>query len=102
MATIDKGWFFNTLIQRKRSLRGLARYMEIDPSAVSRMFSGERRMQMDEIAKIATFLGVGVAEVLTHAGVTLRPSDVWRGDGGRVMLPHAKVDALEPVFLKSS
>lgn len=66
---INKDWFMGQLHDQKKSVRGLARYMEIDPSAVSRMLSGERRMKMEEAAEIARFLGSPVSEVLSHAGV---------------------------------
>lgn len=68
---IDKDWFFKKLEENQRSIRGLARHMEIDPSAVSRMLSGERRMKMEEANSIALFLGVPVKEVLKHAGVAI-------------------------------
>lgn len=69
--TIDKQWFMDQLQGQNKSVRGLARYMEIDPSAVSRMLSGERRMKMEEAAEIARFLGAPVREVLSHAGVAI-------------------------------
>lgn len=68
---IDKDWFMNQLQDQKKSVRGLARYMELDPSAVSRMLSGERRMKMQEAVEIARFLNAPVSEVLSHAGVSL-------------------------------
>lgn len=68
---IDKNWFIHKLEENHRSVRGLARHMDIDPSAVSRMLSGERRMKMDEANSIAQFLGVHVKEVLKHAGVAI-------------------------------
>lgn len=68
---IDKDWFLLRLEEKDKSVRGLARHMEIDPSAVSRMLSGERRMKMEEATSIAQFLGVHVKEVLKHAGVAV-------------------------------
>lgn len=68
---IDREWFLQKLGENKKSVRGLARHMQVDPSAVSRMFSGERRMKMDEASQIALFLGVHVKEVLQHAGVAI-------------------------------
>lgn len=68
---IDKDWFLSVLEERRQSVRGLARHMEIDASAVSRMLSGERRMKMEEAATIARFLGVNVKEVLRHVGVAV-------------------------------
>lgn len=71
MQTIDTAWFKRRLEARQRSLRGLARHMDLDPSAVSRMLSGQRKMQMDEASAIASFLSVPVKEVLKHAGVAV-------------------------------
>lgn len=70
---IDKRWFFSRLEEQNKSVRALARHLEIDPSAVSRMFSGQRRMKMEEANAIARFLNAPVSEVLTHAGVSLEP-----------------------------
>lgn len=49
----------------------MARHLEIDPSAVSRILSGQRRMKMNEANSIAFFLGAPVSEVLRHAGVSV-------------------------------
>lgn len=69
--TIDRDWFLDALAKQNKSVRGLARHMEIDASAVSRMFSGKRKMRMDEAGEIARFLGATVSEVLSHAGVAI-------------------------------
>lgn len=71
MNTIDREWFLDTLAKQNKSVRGLARHMEIDASAVSRMLSGKRKMRMDEAGEIARFLGVTVSDVLSHAGVAI-------------------------------
>lgn len=68
---IDKDWFIGKLEENRKSLRGLARHLNLDPSAVSRMLSGQRRMRMDEANAIATFLAAPVSEVLRHAGVSI-------------------------------
>jgi len=67
--SINRKWFFQKLNESGRSLRGLAKHLGRDPSAVSRMLSGARRMKLEEASEIAGFLGVPVREVLTHAGV---------------------------------
>lgn len=59
------------LEDRHQSVRGLARHMGMDASAVSRMFSGQRKMQMDEAKVIAHFLRAPVSEVMKHAGVSV-------------------------------
>jgi transcriptional regulator with XRE-family HTH domain len=70
MAEIDGNWFHNQLDDRGQSLRALARHLGKDASAVSRTFSGKRKMTMEEAAEIASFLGVSVTEVMHHAGIT--------------------------------
>lgn len=70
-SVVDKEWFFDQLRYKKQSLRDMARHMELDPSAVSRMLSGQRKMQMEEAGAIARFLGAPVAEVLKHAGIAM-------------------------------
>lgn len=69
--TINNDWFISRLEDQRISLRGLAREMEIDASALSRMLSGQRKMQMDEAKQIAHFLRVPVADVMKHAGVAV-------------------------------
>ncbi|QND53443.1 helix-turn-helix domain-containing protein [Phyllobacterium sp. 628] len=69
--TIDKPWFIQQLHTNKQSVRGLARHLDVDASAVSRMLSGQRKMKMDEANAIAHFLRAPVSEVLKHAGVSI-------------------------------
>jgi hypothetical protein len=76
MNTINKEWFVNQLSRKGQSIRGLGRFLDIDASAVSRMFDGKRNMKMDEAEKIARFLAVTTEEVLKQAGVSLDSSRV--------------------------
>ena len=69
--TIDKEWFFSRLEEQKLSVRKLAKELGIDASAVSRTFSGQRKMQIDEAKQIAHFLRVSVFDVLKHAGISI-------------------------------
>lgn len=80
--SIDRDWFFKTLEANGKSVRGLARHLDIDASAASRMLAGQRRMKMEEASRIAMFLNVHVREVLAHAGVAV---DV-EGEPTRVLL----------------
>lgn len=68
---VNGQWFHDKLKEKDKSLRGLARHLSIDPSAASRIFSGERKMKMEEASQIALFLGVPVSEVQRHAGVSV-------------------------------
>ncbi|MGF9691742.1 helix-turn-helix transcriptional regulator [Rhizobium sp. 0TCS1.26] len=63
MASIDSAWFHQKLADRGASLRDLARFMRLDPSAVSRMLNGERKMSADEQDQIAVFLRVALDDV---------------------------------------
>ncbi|MDO9414605.1 helix-turn-helix domain-containing protein [Pararhizobium sp.] len=63
MADIDTDWFHQQLSARNTSVRGLARFMGVDASAVSRMLKGERKMSAEEQDKITIFLGLDLAEV---------------------------------------
>ncbi|MCL6709206.1 helix-turn-helix domain-containing protein [Pseudomonas sp. R2.Fl] len=66
MVGIDSDWFYEKLAERNASLRDMARFMGLDPSAVSRMLKGERKMSAEEQDQISAFLGVGLAEVATR------------------------------------
>ncbi|KYK44566.1 transcriptional regulator [Bradyrhizobium liaoningense] len=68
---IDGAWFTKKLEENNKSMRGLAKHLDVDVSAVSRMFSGSRKMKMNEASAIAHFLGAPVSEVLKHAGVAV-------------------------------
>lgn len=68
---VDKKYFMGKLEERGKSLRSLAKHLNMDPSGVSRIFSGQRKMQMKEANEIARFLAAPLSEVLTHAGVSV-------------------------------
>jgi hypothetical protein len=63
MAGIDTAWFHKQLEERGESVRGMARFMGLDPSAVSRMLKGERKMSADEQDQVSNFLGVNLEEI---------------------------------------
>jgi transcriptional regulator with XRE-family HTH domain len=63
MAKIDTEWFHRQLHERSESVRGLARFMGIDASAVSRMLKGERKMSADEQDRLADFLDLSIEDV---------------------------------------
>ena len=66
MASIDTEWFLAQLKKQGMSQSDLARTLNVHRSAVTRMFSGERRMTVEEQDKIARILGVSVEEVSAH------------------------------------
>ncbi len=63
---LDKEWFFGRLAARGLSLRGMAKAMRLDPSALSRIVSGERSLKAGEQDTMAGLLGVSIEEVAAH------------------------------------
>jgi transcriptional regulator with XRE-family HTH domain len=68
---VNADWFRQQLALRRLSQRKLARFLELDPSAITLTLKGKRRMQLDEASRIAVFLGVPVEQVLKNAGLAL-------------------------------
>lgn len=66
---IDTEWFHLQLERRGETVRGLARFMRIDASAVSRMLRGERKMSADEQDQVAAFLELSLEDVAQHRRV---------------------------------
>ncbi len=71
MTKVDKEWFIEALTAKRKSMRELAKHLDLDIGAVSRTLDGKRRLKMEEANSIATFLGVPVSEILGHAGAKL-------------------------------
>jgi len=69
MPEINGDWFRAKLTEKNRSQRALAKHLGLDPSAVTLMLRGERRLQMDEAEQIAVFLGESLMDVLRAAGM---------------------------------
>lgn len=68
---MDKKWFMDRLADADKSQRALARALDRDPSSISLMFSGKRKMRMDEAEQIAAFIRQPVEAVLEKAGINL-------------------------------
>jgi len=54
--------------ERNLTMRSMADRMDIHYSALSRTLNGERRMQVDEIRKIAEIFDQPESEILVHLG----------------------------------
>lgn len=76
--TLDDKWFRLMTDRAGESQRSFAGKMGIDPSSWLRVMQGKRRLQLDEAERAASLLGVGVEEVLRHAGIRI---DVPKGRG---------------------
>ena len=87
---IDSAWFYHQLEKEGRSLRAMARTLGLDPSSLSRMLRGERRMTADEQDGIAAYLGVSLLEVAEHRrgegrGFAERGQEPLARDGGEAI-----------------
>lgn len=83
---VNTKWFKDRLAQRDLSMRKLAKLMDLDPAAVSRMLRGQRDMTKLEANKISGLLTVPVTEVLRQAGVPVT-------EDSRALPLKARVDA---------
>lgn len=68
---VDKDWFLNKFADKRLSLRGVAKLLEMSPSSLSLRLDGTYKISMDEAADLARLLGVHHDEVMRRAGVTL-------------------------------
>jgi len=68
---IDDQFFRDALRAADKSQRELARFMSLDPAAITLMLQGRRAMQLSEAQQIADFLGIAIEDVLRHAGLQL-------------------------------
>ncbi|RVC76168.1 XRE family transcriptional regulator [Mesorhizobium sp. M4A.F.Ca.ET.022.05.2.1] len=78
---IDKAWFTNQMKEKGLSVRSMASRMNIHSSALSRTLNGERRMQVDEIRRIAEILDRPLSEIWAHLGSSTGRQNA--GDAGR-------------------
>ena len=69
MTNINHGWFTEALAARSESQRSMARGLDLDPSAVSLILSGKRRISMKIAGRMAVFLRVPVEDVLRASGM---------------------------------
>jgi hypothetical protein len=67
--TVDKDWFVREIEDKCGSMRSFAKRMDLDVSAVSRMLSGQRKIQLAEAASMSIILAVPVEEIMTRAGL---------------------------------
>jgi transcriptional regulator with XRE-family HTH domain len=63
----DEKWFKTQMQSAGLSQRQLAEMMELDHSALSRCFTGERKMSTYEAAMLATYLNSTISEVVAHS-----------------------------------
>lgn len=73
MNNVNRQYFETLMSEKKLSLRGLATRMDMNHSQLSLAFSGSRKIQIDEAAKLAEIFGQPIHRVIEAAGVALRP-----------------------------
>ncbi len=94
MTTVDRRYFESLMQAKNLSLRGLARRMQMSHSQLSLVFSGVRRLQLDEVAQLSSIFGEPLHRIVEAAGVAVRPVGTHRvsvvgamqGDG--TVAPH--------------
>ncbi|MDJ0950628.1 MAG: helix-turn-helix domain-containing protein [Alphaproteobacteria bacterium] len=64
MQTIDKSTFRDLLRSAGRSQKDLADHLGVNPSAISRLISGERRLTAEEAQKMAQYLNISLSKIL--------------------------------------
>lgn len=67
--TVDEKWLRLMIGRADYSLRGFARAVDMDIASVSRTITGKRKIQLPEILRWASVLGVPKEEVLSHVGM---------------------------------
>ncbi|WP_149791101.1 helix-turn-helix transcriptional regulator [Mesorhizobium sp. NFR06] len=80
----------NRMQECNLTVRSMASRMGMHYSALSRTLNGERRMQVDEIRKIAEIFDRPVSEILVHLGSSSDPAD----------RKHRAADESEPGFME--
>jgi phage repressor protein C with HTH and peptisase S24 domain len=70
---MDGHWFQDQLRRAGHTQAELARALGIDPSAVSKLFKGERQLKLVEASHLARFLNLPYEEVVRRAGVDQPP-----------------------------
>lgn len=93
--TINTKWFKERLAERDMSMRRLAKLLKIDPSAVSLMLRGKRKITPQEANEISGLLTLPVTEVLRQAGIPV-------SDDTRDMRIKAFVDARSVLQMSTS
>jgi len=94
-------WIHKGLQRPGRSRAGLARALRLNPSQVTRLLAGSRRLKVDEVERIARYLGVGpdqadYTERLRPLGVPI-VDYVQAGHWGEVNEPFPQGDDYDVV-----
>ena len=72
MAEVNRRYFESLMHAHELTLRGLARRMEMSHSQLSLTFSGDRKLQLDEAAKLSSIFGEPLHRIVENAGVSVK------------------------------
>ena len=67
-------WLIDGLKKSGKTQRGLAAALGLDPTAITRMKTGDRKIQADELPKIAQYIGVSPPQAIGPLTATPGPS----------------------------
>lgn len=73
MSEVNRRYFESLMQGKELSLRGLAQRMGMSHSQLSLTFSGDRKLQLDEAAKLSSIFGEPLTRIVENAGVSIRP-----------------------------
>lgn len=74
MPSVNKPYFMKLMAEKRMSMRGLAKKLDMVHSQLSLTLSGQRKMQLDEAAKMSQIFGVPFHQIAANAGVEVRPT----------------------------
>lgn len=78
MAEVNRRYFESLMQAKDLSLRALAKRMDMSHSQLSLVFSGVRRMQLEEAAQLSSIFGEPLYQIVEAAGVSVRPVGTHR------------------------
>jgi transcriptional regulator with XRE-family HTH domain len=98
--TVDRRYFDSLMQAKDLSLRGLAKRMGMSHSQLSLVFSGDRRMQLDEAAQLSSIFSEPLHRIVEAAGVAVLNTGAHRifvigamqGDGTVALHPEGVIE----------
>ena len=72
MSEVNRRYFESLMAGQDLSLRGLAKRMGMSHSQLSLVFSGDRRLQLDEAAQLSSIFNEPLHRIVENAGVSVR------------------------------
>jgi transcriptional regulator with XRE-family HTH domain len=75
LPNLNEQWFKACLKDKKLTVRGLAKLLDYNPSTVSLMLRGIRRINHDDAKRLSELLGVGIQEIYKQSGTPVADPD---------------------------